>query len=87
MVVSCYLQAAILPNNLGSAIVSGDDKLQFCEVFAQWLDDWRSNKAGIFCLSKQTFDALVGTLRAHSQLISDKVHSGVVNIFNPCDKV
>ena len=64
------------PNNLGNAIVCGDDKVQFLEAFAHWLDDWRSNETGIFCLSRQTFDALIRTLRAQSQLVRDLLSDG-----------
>ena len=50
-------------NMLGNALVSGDGKIDFWFAFANWLDRWKSS-ARLLCFPKQTFDALICTLRA-----------------------
>ena len=62
------------PNSLGNAIVSNDGKLTFLDEFARWIQSWAESPS--FCLSKQTSDAFVRTLRAQACLIEDLLNEG-----------
>ena len=62
-------------NMLGNALVSGDGKIDFWFAFANWLDCWKSS-ARLVCFSKQTFDALICTLRAQACLCKDFLEEG-----------
>ena len=61
-------------NPLANAIEHGDGKLNFYEELAQWIEDWC--KCPNFCLSKQTANALVLTLRSQVKLIGDLLSEG-----------
>ena len=67
-IVNC--KQRFTPNNLGSAVIPGDRKVDFLISFGDWFAKWSDSKCG-FCLSKQTFDALITTLYAQASLISD----------------
>ena len=54
-------------NPLANAIVPCDTKLEFLTNFTDWLEMWSQSRAA-FCLSKQTFDALINTLRSQAAL-------------------
>ena len=66
------------PNIVGNALITGDGKIEFLKLFANWLSDWRESKK--FGLSKQTFDALMSTNRAIVDLCSDLLHEGYTYI-------
>ena len=57
-------------NPLAHAIVPGDNKIEFLKAFANWLKVWCQSRSA-FCLSKQTFDAMVTTLKSQAALIVD----------------
>ena len=57
------------PNKLGDAIVEGDGKVDFLRAFANYLEDW-SPSSKHFCLTPQTSDALIRTLRAQADMQS-----------------
>ena len=59
------------PNCMGNAIVAGDGKTDFLNQFAIWLENWSKSGSGMFCLTKQTSDALIRTLRAQALLIEE----------------
>ena len=61
-------------NVLANAIVLEDGKADYLHSFASWLEKWSLTSRNIFSLSKQTFDALIRTLKAQSNLIKD-LHS------------
>ena len=61
-------------NPLENAIVNDDGKLQFYEELAQWVEEWC--KCPNFCLSKQTGNAFVLTLRSQAKLIRDLLSEG-----------
>ena len=63
------------PNPLGNALVKNDEKLGFVLTFADWLSLWCESKS-TFCLSKQTFDGMIKTLRAQAHLASDLLAEG-----------
>ena len=56
------------PNFLSNAIKLRDGKINFYEEFAVWLESWSSPA---FCLSKETSDGLVTTLKAQAMLITE----------------
>ena len=56
-------------NSIGSAIKSGDGKIEFLREFADWLEEW--NQCPSFTLTPQTFSALVTTLRAQALLVEE----------------
>ena len=58
------------PNKLGNACTLGDEKTDFLRAFANYLETWRKSTS-FFCLTEQTFDALIRTLRAQASLIDD----------------
>ena len=62
-------------NMLGNTLVRGDGKIHFWFAFANWLDCWKSS-ARLLCFSKQTFDALICTLRAQACLCQDLLEEG-----------
>ena len=60
------------PNALGNANVKGDGKVEFMLEFAEWLENWSILTVSRgFCLSKQTCNALVTTLRSQALLTKD----------------
>ena len=61
-------------NPLGNAITTDDGKILFFEKFAEWLQEW--NLSPNFCLSKQTSNALIRTLKSHAMLIRDLLNDG-----------
>ena len=65
-------------NPLGNAIEHGDGKLGFYEELAQWIEEWC--KCPNFCLSKQTANALVLTLRSQAKLIRDLFSEGYSHV-------
>ena len=54
-------------NPLGYAVTEGDGKLSILWKLSEWLEKW--TECPNFCLSKQTANALIITLRSHSMLI------------------
>ena len=62
-------------NLLAHAIVPGDNKIEFLKAFADWLEMWCQSRS-TFCVSKQTFDAMVTILKSHAALISDLLGEG-----------
>ena len=62
-------------NPLGNALVKNDEKLGFVLTFANWLSLWCELRSTI-CLSKQTFDGMIKTLRAQAHLASDILDEG-----------
>ena len=46
--------------------------------FSNWLSEWR--EAGILCLSKQTFEALINSNRGIADLSSDLLNEGYINL-------
>ena len=56
-------------NKLSDGFVKGDGKLKFFQDLADWLESW--SDISDFCLSKQTSNVLVRTLRAQSYLIKE----------------
>ena len=44
-------------------MIPGDGKIEFCFFLANWLESWKSASQSL-CLSMQTCDALIRTLRA-----------------------
>ena len=61
-------------NRLGNAITHDDGKLEFFDEFSQWLEEWSHSPN--YCLSKQTANALVLTLRSHAMLIRELLEEG-----------
>ena len=61
------------PNPLGNALDKNDEKLRFLLTFVNWLSLWCESRS-TFCLSKQTFDGMIKTLRAQAHLASDLLH-------------
>ena len=60
------------PNALGNAIVNDDGKVEFLLEFAEWLENWSLLTGNrVFCLSKQTCDALIKTLRSQALLTKE----------------
>jgi len=57
---------------LAHAFIPNDGKLEFLRKFANWVEEWC--KSPCLCLTAQTSDALVRTLRAQASLIED-LHS------------
>ena len=55
-------------NPLGNAVIKDDYRLEFLSDLAGWFEQW-SNGAANFCLSKQTGNAMIRTLR--SQVINN----------------
>ena len=62
------------PNQLGNAIIKGDRKTEFMRELALWFESWSNTPK--FCLSKQTCNALIRTLRAQACLIEDLFDEG-----------
>ena len=62
-------------NFLANAMIPEDDKLDFFRKLADWLEAWAAECIN-FGLSKQTFNALILTLRSHSMLIQDLFADG-----------
>ena len=58
----------------GSALIANDGKIEFLNMFANWLSDWRDSKK--HGLSKQSFDALISTNRAIADLSVDLLNEG-----------
>ena len=59
---------------LANAIEHGDGKIQFYKELAQWIEEW--SKCPCFCLSKQTANAFILTLRSQAKLIEDLLSEG-----------
>ena len=57
-------------NAVAHAIVVNDGKIEFLTAVADWLEMWCQSRSD-FCLSKQTFAALIITLRSQAALIKD----------------
>ena len=57
-------------NPLSHAIVPGDDKIQFYQSFANWLEYWSSGSCN-FCFTKQTVNALIWTLPSQALLFTE----------------
>ena len=65
------------PNALGNAIVNDDGKVEFLLEFAEWLENWSLlTGSRVFCLSKQTCDALIKTLRFQALLTKELLQEG-----------
>ena len=62
-------------NKLGNAMIPDDGKIEFWFSLANWLESWKSAPESL-CLSKQTCDALIRTLRAQGRLCSDLFEEG-----------
>ena len=62
-------------NPLAHATVLGDNKIKFLKAFFDWLEMLCQSRSA-FCLSKQTFDAMVTTLKSQAALISDLLGEG-----------
>ena len=60
---------------LGNALDKNDEKLGFLLTFVNWLALWCESRS-TFCLSKQTFDGMIKTLRTQAHLVSDLFHEG-----------
>ena len=57
------------PNPTGNAIVANDGKIKFLSEFAEWLENWSFlTGSRAFCLSRQTSNALIMTLRSQTAL-------------------
>ena len=63
------------PNALANAITQNDGKTDFLLSLANWLSTWCETRSK-FCLSKQTFDALIKTLRGQACLATDLFEEG-----------
>ena len=63
------------PNSMANAIVEGDGKLLFLISLADWFSVWSETRTGL-CLSKQTFQALIKTLRAQAQWMTEMLQEG-----------
>ena len=61
-------------NKVGNAIVSGDNKCEFLDSVADWIEEW--SKSPTMKLTKQTSHALVTTLRGISNLTKELLSSG-----------
>ena len=61
-------------NLLGNAVTESDGKLNFLMDFSEWLEKW--GECPNFCLSKQTSNALVLTLKSHAMLVKDLLAEG-----------
>lgn len=59
---------------LGNAITESDGKLNFLIKFSEWIEKW--SECPNFCLSKQTANALIITMRSHAMLIKDLLAEG-----------
>ena len=62
-------------DKLGNAMIYCDDKIEFWFSLANWLESWKSSSLSL-CLSKQTCDALICTLRAQGILCTDLFEEG-----------
>ena len=62
-------------NKLGNAFTHGDGKPDFLRALANYLSEW-STSSSFFCLTKQTSDALIRTLKAQASLIEDLLSEG-----------
>ena len=62
------------PDVIGSALIANDGKIEFLNLFANWLSDWRDSKK--HGLSKQSFDTLISTNRAIADLSADLLNEG-----------
>ena len=62
------------PDVIGNALTASDGKIEFLNMFANWLSDWRESKK--HGLSRQSFDALISTNRAIADLSSDLLNEG-----------
>ena len=56
-------------------MIPGDGKIEFWFSLANWLESWKSASQSL-CLSKQTCDALIRTLRAQERLCPDLFEEG-----------
>ena len=65
----CNSKHRFCSNPLSNAVVPNDGKISFLDAMATWIEDWSSSTC-TFCLSKQTADALVRTLRSQALLIT-----------------
>ena len=59
---------------LGNAAVSGDHKPEFLRKFAEWIEEWQDQSSK--CLTPQTSEALITTLRCTASLIEDLLAEG-----------
>ena len=59
---------------IGSALIANDGKIEFLNMFANWLSDWKDSKQ--HGLSKQSFDTLISTNRAITDLSADLLNEG-----------
>ena len=64
---------------MANAIVEGDGKLLFLNSLADWFSAWSETRTGL-CLSKQTFQALIKTLRALAQLMTELLQEGYLYV-------
>ena len=72
-------RARFSPNSMANAIVEGDGKLLFLISLADWFSAWSETRTGL-CLSKQTFQALIKTLRAQAQLMTELLQEGYLYV-------
>ena len=63
------------PNPFCNAVIPNDCKISFLNAMASWIEDWSSSTSTL-CLSKQTADALLRTLRSQSLLITALLEEG-----------
>ena len=64
---------------MANAIVEGDGKPLFLISLADWFSAWSETRTGL-CLSKQTFHALIKTLRAQAQLMTELLQEGYLYV-------
>ena len=64
---------------MANAIVEGDGKLLFLISLADWFSAWSETRTGL-CLSKQTFQALIKTLHAQAQLMTELLQEGYLYV-------
>ena len=66
-------------NKMGNAAIFGDKKTDFLRKLADWLESWENSQirnSEKFTLTKQTFSALITTLRATAALVDDLLEEG-----------
>ena len=56
-------------------MIYGDGKIEFWFSLANWLESWKSSSLSL-CLSQQTCDALICTLRAQDRLCTNLFEEG-----------
>ena len=57
------------PNDIVNAITLDDEKVDFLQTFAEWLENWLKNGNASFRFSKQTMQSLIWTLRSQADLL------------------